>query len=527
VVACGLGLVGPEGPAVWRYQTGARVRWTFALGVIGLVTVVAPAGVGSVAVAHADPRSSPATMAPAASPAVTPPPTVPPLGASGIPFRFRADPFAVRELALKDRPGSSRHVCPKVDHGIHDAQGVRMRRLHGKLFDFPRGQSAYGLANLNSYRVTGDEFYLERALAQADRLVEYHADAGGAWYFPTYPSRSRHGRTQEWIRAPYYSALPEGRILQFFSRLAEVTGRAEWRDAADHVFKAFLRVGPRSGPYILDIDDEGYYWLQEWPWPGMQPDDTLNGHITSLYGLYEYYTVTHDGRAKALFRGAVTTVKHYLPRFRRAGWISCYCLLHRATNENYHGMHIGQLLKLYLLTGAPVFARAADAFMSDYPRPQVSGSLHVAPGVYEAIRVSASGAVIGRRIVRVRQEALWRTATRKRLWPRSPICLRAGSGPAKGWWLPERAGRVYLLGIAEQHGYTPARRLTVAAGEDVTALKYDDLGRVTARQRVSAGDGLTLRVDARAVINGSPRVRVNDGDLAGYWLQLRSRVHLY
>jgi hypothetical protein len=414
-----------------------------------------------------------------------------------------------------------------VDHGIHDAQGVRMRRWHGKLYDFPRGQSSYGIANLNSYLVTDDQFYLDRALAQADRLVARHEDAEGAWYFPTYPSRSRHGHTDEWIQAPYYSALPEGRILQFFSRLAEVTGLPEWRDAADHTFLAFLRPGPRGGPYVVDVDSAGYYWLQEWPWPDMQPDDTLNGHDSSSYGLYEYYLVTHDERAQALFRGALTTVKHYLPEFRRNGWISCYCLLHRATNANYHGIHIGQLLMLYHVTGAPVFARAADAFMSDYPRPHVSGGLRVEPGTYQAVQVTTGGVVIARRTVTVRRETTWGTRLRKRLWQRSPIYLLADSGPAAGWWIPERPGSAYLLGIAELHGYAPARRLTVAAGESLDALKFDQSGGVTARLPVDTGSGLQLSVNARAVIDGDARVRVSDGELAGYWLQLRDGVKLY
>ena len=82
--------------------------------------------------------------------------------------------------------------------------------------------------------------------------------------------------------APYYSALAEGRVLLLFSRLALLTGAQEWRDAADHTFAAFLRPGPRDdGLYVVDVDAAGYYWLQEWPWKGMQPDCTLNGHNSS------------------------------------------------------------------------------------------------------------------------------------------------------------------------------------------------------------------------------------------------------
>ena len=305
-----------------------------------------------------------------------------------------------------------------------------------------------------------------------------------------------------------------------------MTGSSQWRDAADHAFLAFLRPGPCSGPYVLDVDSAGYYWLQEWPWPGMQPDDTLNGHITSSYGLFEYYLLTGDPRAEALFRAATTTVMHYIPQFRRPGWVCCYCLCHRSTNPNYHGMHIGQFLQLYEMTGDLRFARAADTFMADYPRPLVSGSLQVEPGTYTAVKVSADGAVFERRTVRVRLATAWETSLRQRLWPHSPVYLRADSGPAAGWWLPEQRDSVYLSGIAQQVNYDPPRRLTVAAGESLLAFKFDPQGLVTASQRVDTPIQLDLTVDSRAVVNGDDRVRVSDGDLAGYWLQVRDGVLL-
>ena len=196
-----------------------------------------------------------------------------------------------------------------------------------------------------------------------------------------------------------------------------MTGLPKWREAADRTFAAFLRPGPCSGPFILNIDKDGYYWLQEWPWPNLVPDCTLNGHNSSLFGLFEYYMVTRDQRAKALFQAAVTTVRHYLPRFRRDGWISCYCLAHRGANANYHNMHVGQLLELYKMTGATVFAQAADRFSNDYPKPDVEGSLRVEPGTYNAVRVDATGAVIARRAVRVRRAVSWRTTRRERLYP--------------------------------------------------------------------------------------------------------------
>lgn len=437
-----------------------------------------------------------------------------------IPFKFVVYPFELRELALAARPFSGSGLEPRVDNGVHDSQGVRMHVVQGKVYAFPRGQASYGLGNLNSYRLTNDTFYLDRALAQAQRLVDNHDVGGDAWYYPSYSSRFRHGRCGEPITAPYYSALPQGRILLLFARLAEMTGEARWRNAADHTFAAFLRPGPRSGPFVVNVDASRYYWLQEWPWPNLAPDCTLNGHISSLFGLFEYYMATRDDRARELFRGAVTTVRHYLPAFRRARWISCYCLAHRATNANYHSIHVGQLLVLYKMTGSTVFAHAADQFQSDYPKPAVTGVLHVEPGTYTAVRFDVGDGVTARRTVTVGRATSWGVRLRQRHHGLSAIYLRVSGGRYDGWWLAERSGRVYLRGFAAQLGYVPARTLAIAAGQTFTALDFKEDGSVRDSVRVDSGDGLTLAVGRRAVVNGVQRVRVSEGELDGYWLPL-------
>lgn len=447
---------------------------------------------------------------------------------ASIPFRFNAARFNVRELSLTQRLFSGSRVVPRADTGVHDAHGVRMRIVRGEMYDFPRGQASYGLDNLNSYRLTGDDFYLDRCLDQARRLVDTHVAGGDGWYYPNRPSRDRHGISGEPIKAPYYSALPQGRILLFFSRLALLTGEARWRAAADHTFAAFLRPGPRrDGPFIVNVDASGYYWLQEWPWwPGLVPDCTLNGHDSSLFGLFEYYMITRDVRARELFRGAVTTVRHYLPQFRRSGWISNYCLAHRGMIANYHRIHVGQLLTLYDMTGATVFARAADDFQNDYPAPAVTGVLVVQPGTYPALRFGTGDRVVARSTMRVRRAMSWSGNLRQRHLGRSAIYLRVAHGRLAGWWLAERSGRVYLRGVAAQLVYRPTRSLVVAAGEACTALDVDAQGTVRGRMRVVSGDGLTVAVGRRAVINGVSRVRVRGGDLDGYWLPLRRGFRL-
>lgn len=444
--------------------------------------------------------------------------------AASVGFSFKSDAYSVRDLTPAERPFYSPTVLSRVDRGTHDGSGVRMTRINGVLYDHPGAAANYGIWNLNSYRVTGDDFFLHRAEVQARRLVDIRdvADNGG-WYYPNSYARDRHGVPGELVTPPWYSAMAQGLALTLFSRLSETTGDPTWTNAADHTFLSYLRPGPRSGPYTVNVDGNGYYWLQEWPWPNMTPDRTLNGHTFSTFGLYEYYRLTGDSRALALFRGAATTVAHYLPAFRQSGWISCYCLTHRGTNSKYHEIHVGQLLQLYTITGNVQFARDADLLESDYPRPAISGLIHVAPGTYTALRFHAGPAAS--RKLRVTSTTRFRVSLRIRIRGRKSLYFRISSGSLSGWYLPEIPGHVYRPGIVVSHGYDPDRLLTFAGGS-YTGFKYSPSGSVTRRVTVQVAAGTTALAGSAAVASGYRAALCTDGPLAGSWVRLQKGVTL-
>jgi hypothetical protein len=448
------------------------------------------------------------------------------LASQAVAMSFRAHPYDVRDLKLAARPYASSVVLPRVDPGVHDRHGVRMRPARGRLYDFPRGQATYGLLNLSSYKVTGDEFYLERALAQAKRLRSIRVEAGDAWYYPNRPSKHRHGKQGEYIAAPYYSALAQGRVLMFYSRLAEVTGLAVWRDAADHTFASFRRPGPRSGPSVVNVDPRGCLWLQEWPWEGMRPDDTFNGHNSAAFGIYEYWHLTHDAQALQYFRAAATTAQVYAGAFRNNGWVSFYCLAHRDINPYYHAYHVGQLLELYRMTGAVQFARSADAFSADYPRPALKTTMTVRPGRYVAVRFGGSGRVVARKTVNVTRTVSTRTTRRERKAWGGPVYLRVAAAPWAGWWLAEKPGKVYADGAVVVRGYDPVRTVALPAGRRYRAVLLDARGRVADVKVLVPDAPLSLGAAAGATVEGQSSVRVADGELAKYWLRLTDGARL-
>jgi hypothetical protein len=435
---------------------------------------------------------------------------------------FIARRFQPRQLEPREMPFSSGGVIPVDDRGVHDAYGVRMIEVNGVLHDYPGGQARYGLANLNAYRLTGDPFFLERAIAQGERIIARHVQVGAEWYFPNRYTRGRHASTYDIMRSPWYSGMAQGCVLALFGRLYEATGEEAYAKAARGALAGLFAPGPRSAPWTTSIDPGRYLWLQEWP--KVPLDYTFNGHMIGSLGLFDYYALVGDRRALALFQGAATTTLAYAPRFRRPGWISRYCLLHGTPNEKYHEVHVGLFLNLYTITGKTAFARFADVYEADYPKPAVEGFVRIAPGTYTGLRLQTNGRLLSRRTVKVASRL--RVAVTRRQRIRGGIRLLIKSGPFAGYWLAEVPGRVFYLGQAARLTYSPGRRITLPGGATYTGRAYNDDGSLASTLTRHVAETSTATVSRRAVTNGRWQVLVSSGIWEGYWLPLK-RVSLH
>lgn len=436
----------------------------------------------------------------------------------GLPFAFLATPYPIRTLTAGQLPFYGPAVIPKVDAGVHDEAGVRMRlQPDGLLYNHVTGQADYGLDNLNAYRITHDGLYLARAEAQAQRLIDRHVEANGAWFHP-------YDFTFEAMQPPWYSALAQGQALALFTRLYEVTADPRYKAAADGTFVSFLIKGPVDGPWVVEIDTSDHLWLEQYPGP--QPDFTFNGHMFAALDLYDYYRVFHDERALELFRGAVTTAADYAAAFRQPGRRSLYCLAHKTTaSAVYHEAHVQEFLKIFTITGDARFARLADNFENDYPRDTVNSYITVAPGKVTALRFASTGGTVVERKVVVAAKAMHVHVSVRRRVPDLPgFWFRGFGGAMNGWWLAEWAPRVYFPGILVRLDYAPARSLTIPAslrraprfvrrfaanGTVLAALQLPEMPRAT-----------TVQVSARAIVDGRARLLMSSGPWAGYWIDL-------
>jgi len=282
---------------------------------------------------------------------------------------MRLHSFGARMVGLGQLVYTTATPIPRVDSLPHDRHGVRMYLSGGRLYNYPGGQARYGLQNLNTYRLTGDAFYLHRAAAQAQRLLDTHISVGGAWFYPLRFTRYRHSKTNngELMRNPWYGGMAQGQGLSLMVSMYEVTGEKRYLSAAKATLNSFLRKGPATGPWVVTLDGAQRLWIQEWP--RLPLDYTYNGHMIATFGLFDYYRVTKDTTSLLLFRAAASAALDYAPKFRRPGGISRYCLLHGTPNAKYHGVHIACLRHLADYTGEEAFRSWAEVYLEDYSGP--------------------------------------------------------------------------------------------------------------------------------------------------------------
>jgi hypothetical protein len=122
-------------------------------------------------------------------------------------------------------------------------------------------------------------------------------------------------------------------------------------------------IGRGTTPWVAYVDGSRYLWLEEYA--QRSPEHTLNGFLFASFGLYDYWLVTGDPTVLQEYRGAMTTLKANVMRYRNPGGPIDYCLKHGKPQSKYHEIVIWQLKFTTVITGDPYFASVARVFAKD------------------------------------------------------------------------------------------------------------------------------------------------------------------
>ncbi|MBD3784054.1 MAG: hypothetical protein IE926_14090, partial [Micrococcales bacterium] len=440
---------------------------------------------------------------------------------------YQVSRAAIESVGVGLRPYDESILTRAGGFGNVDATGVRMYSFPGQTrqWNHPVGQAQYAVANLNSYRLNPDPRYLAIAEANGQRLVDRRVVSADAWYYPYDFDFAVHGDTTQTLRAPWYSSMAQGEALSAFSRLYQVTHDAKWLEAADRTYLSLVQAPEGEAPFASRVDSAGRLWFEEYPrYPVSQSEMVLNGHIFTMFGLYDYWQLTgRRADVGKLFLGGLRTMELTVrTAYRRPNWASVYSLHHAIPTISYHKTHIAQFLLLWRLTTDPQWISHAAVFREDFPEKNVPGTAVIRPGTFTIYRLDSDKRVVATRRVSFSRQTGAPYSTRHRIQG-GPKALQISAGGYSGWWFPESSA-VYGLGAVDVDVYAPKARLVLQAGRTYTFYRIDYRGNVLGSKRLTVTRTTSAPTNHSAVVLGRPSWYVTAGWLAGYYVAFQTGV---
>jgi len=286
-------------------------------------------------------------------------------GWKDITANIHAKKYNIHELALNKRPYFNEQAPSLSNLGPVDRDSVPVYKRNGKQYYHPVYTSKFGINFIDEFLRNGDKQYLDLAKKVASKLNSYAVLRKDVLLFPyNFDFSLVIKPPSEKMYEPWYSGMAQGRILTLFSRLYQATGNIKYLHWAQNTFKSFQITQEQAVDWIAYIDQDNYYWIEEYP--TNNPMHVLNGFIFGIFGLYDYYLISHDPECLKIMNAAITTVEHYISDFRNPGHLSFYGLKYKRQKEHYHYVHIYELNMLHKITGDHYFKAMADSLKMDY-----------------------------------------------------------------------------------------------------------------------------------------------------------------
>lgn len=204
--------------------------------------------------------------------------------------------------------------------GSLDQNGIPLREYGAKIgMQYqPVGIAEYALGNHDLYLESHDDRYKEIFLKQANwfcnNLVTKRINRNcifGVWEYKFDFASHRQ-------KAPWVSAMSQGEGISVLLRAYQLTDGQKYLKCAKLALKSFEVSSKKGG--VRYEDDKGFVWYEEYP--ADTPPHVLNGFIFALFGLYDFYQVTDDGKALNLFSQGIQTLEANLHLYDLGFWSS-------------------------------------------------------------------------------------------------------------------------------------------------------------------------------------------------------------
>jgi len=181
---------------------------------------------------------------------------------------------------------------------------------------------------------------------QADWLVEQQEE--GKWYYHfTWKEKK--------VEAPWISGMAQGLGISVLLRAWQLAEAPKYLNAAEQAFK-ILEIPIDRGGVACRVGKGT--WFEEFPNPSA-PSHVMNGHIWTLFGIWDMWRVTGNPDALRLFNEGLVAQKADISKYDAGFWILYDQESKIPLNSHYFDFQIHQLTVLHALSGDPIFATYA------------------------------------------------------------------------------------------------------------------------------------------------------------------------
>jgi hypothetical protein len=216
--------------------------------------------------------------------------------------------------------------------------------------DYVEHPGAISLFALNAFQILlrhpDDRVQKERFSSAARWLAEklvVDERGVGRWFY----NFKAVGRN---MPVPWVSCFSQGVALSIVLRAEQLFAGQGFLDSARKAVGLF-RVPVDEGGVLLR--KEGLTFLEEYPED--PPSHVLNGFMTAVFGLHEYWRVTGEAWVESLIAECVNTLRQILPRYETGEGIRYDLLTVNTVNADYYYFQVQQLRALWKITGDPCF----------------------------------------------------------------------------------------------------------------------------------------------------------------------------
>lgn len=205
-----------------------------------------------------------------------------------------------------------------------------------------------------------DEDTVSRIVQVADFFIEYaEKKQYGSLEYWLYPYKFDYPSYDEVMKAPWYSGMAQGQIIETLLASHVLTGDKSYLNAAQMSANAFYVPIEEGGVSIYLPEKDSGIWFEEYASKNTSHPMVLNGHNFALLGLGRL--IYFDDTYRFIYEQGIKALEHCLPDFDVGVW-SRYDLVKYMANPKYHQIHIEQLKKLGEQNNNDLFLNYARKF---------------------------------------------------------------------------------------------------------------------------------------------------------------------